>query len=61
MIKETVKTRELRVREFPEKLHLKIERYISLIHSRTGRELNKQTATIELLEKSTKSIKLIQA
>lgn len=52
-------TRELRVPQFPEILHKKVERYISLIHGRTGRELNKQTAIIELVEKATKSVKLI--
>lgn len=50
---------ELRVRDFPDSLHQKIERYISIIHARTGRELNKQTATIELIDKATKNIKLI--
>jgi len=50
---------ELRVQYFPDLLHLKIERYISLIHTRTGRKLNKQTATIELVDKATKNIKVI--
>lgn len=54
-------TRELRIPLFPETLHQKVERYISLIHARTGRELNKQTAIIELVEKATKNVKLIQS
>jgi hypothetical protein len=56
MDKENSNVRELRVRDFPVPLHDKIEKYISKVHSRTGRRLNKQTATIELVEKATKDI-----
>lgn len=49
-------TKELRVRECPNQLHRKIKRYINMVEVREGRDLNKQTATIELLEKATKNI-----
>lgn len=61
MEKGNLESRELRVIALPEELHLKIERYISIIHARTGRLLNKQTATQELLEKATKNIKVAQS
>lgn len=60
MENENSDVKELRVRDLPQLLHLKIERYISIIHARTGRELNKQTATIELIEKATRNIKVAQ-
>jgi hypothetical protein len=49
---------ELRVKKCPVMTHRKIERYISMIDVKEGRRLNKQTATVELLEKATKDIKL---
>lgn len=51
-------TKELRVFKLPIYVHLKIERYMSLIHSRTGRKLTKDMASAELLEKATRNIKL---
>lgn len=61
MVDKIPESRELRVRDFPVKLHRKVERYISLIHARTGRELTKQTAIVELVDKATRNIKLIEA
>jgi hypothetical protein len=49
---------ELRVKECPNSTHRKIERYISMVDVSQGRRLNKQSATVELLEKATKDIKL---
>lgn len=58
---ETVETQdvtELRVRTLPNKLHRKIRKYIGMVQVNEGRDLNKQTAVIELLEAATKNIKL---
>jgi hypothetical protein len=49
---------ELRVKECPKDIHKKIERYISMIDVREGRSLNKQSATVELLERATRKIKI---
>jgi hypothetical protein len=49
---------ELRVNKCPKVVHRKIERYISMMDVKEGRRLNKQTATVELLELATKNIKL---
>lgn len=57
-LKETLEVQELRVREFPAFLHKKIKKYINRVGDREGRQLNKQTATIELMDKALSKIKL---
>jgi hypothetical protein len=49
-------TKELRVRECPDEIHRKIKKYVAQVFDREGRELNKQSATVELLAEVLKNI-----
>lgn len=55
-VKESLEVKELRVRDFPLYLHKKIKAYINRVGDREKRDLNKQTATIELMDKALKNI-----
>lgn len=56
--KENTLSRELRVPEVPEHLHLRIERWQEIHNGKTGEGLNKSESVIRLLDKATKHIKL---
>jgi hypothetical protein len=50
-------SKELRVRECPNEIHRRIKKYIARVLDKEGRELNKQSATVELLDKALRNIK----
>jgi hypothetical protein len=47
-------TKELRVREFPLPMHKRIKKYVSKMELDENRELNKGTASIELIDQGLK-------
>lgn len=55
-VKESLEVKELRIQHFPMYLHKKIKAYINRVGDRERRDLNKQTAVIELVDKALKNI-----
>jgi hypothetical protein len=47
-------TKELRVRLFPRPFHKRIKKYIGKMVMESGKELNKSTASIELMDQALK-------
>jgi len=58
MVKAEVEVKELRLRFLPVAIHKKIEKYIAMQRSKHDREITKEIASAELLDKATKSIKI---
>ena len=53
-------SRELRVSEVPEDIHLRVERWQEIYNGKTGEGINKQMAVIKLLDKATKHVRIPQ-
>jgi len=51
-------SRELRVPEVPEDIHLRIERWKDIHNGKTGDRLNKAEAVVALLDKATKHVRI---
>jgi hypothetical protein len=47
-------TKELRVRDFPLPLHKRVRKYVNKVGLQENRELNKGTASIELIDQALK-------